>query len=163
MTDGQRRVADLVRTAFRGVTLGNGIGLLQGQGLDDYADSETLRAYRSKDEKEDWSLISAVDLNGCSSCLSFFDAEGMRFHLPAYLIAHLEGTLSQDIVFHLVCFEHDAASRFAALNEAQCNAVREFLLLCVSERNCEFERPMIEKALNEYWTAPDGTEHGGRS
>lgn len=42
MTDAERHVADLIRDAFDGVTLGDGIGLLQGQGLDDYADSETL-------------------------------------------------------------------------------------------------------------------------
>ncbi|MDZ7616233.1 MAG: hypothetical protein U1E05_04465, partial [Patescibacteria group bacterium] len=38
LTADKDRVLDLVRSAFRGVTLGNGVGLRHGQGLDDYAD-----------------------------------------------------------------------------------------------------------------------------
>ena len=98
MTPEEERVADLVRRAFYGVTLGNGVGLLHGQGLDYYADRQTLAQYRAKDEKLDWTRIGVTELNRCHSSLSFFDAEGMRFHLPAYLIADLEGTLNQDIV-----------------------------------------------------------------
>lgn len=153
MTQEELRVADLVRDAFRSVTLGNGVGLLQGQGLDDYADSRTLAAYRSQDEKEDWSVIPVAELIRCHSSLSFFDAEGMRFHLPAYLVTDLEGTLNQDTIFHLVYFEHGALSRFEKLSDTQRLAVREFLLLRLSDPNREFVRPMIERALSEYWTA----------
>ena len=155
MTNDKTRVAELIREAFQGIGLGNGVGLMQGQGLDDYADSKTIAAYRSKDEKDDWSIIPISDLNSCHSSLSFFDAEGMRFHLPAFLIADLEGTFDQDVVFNLTYFEHDAMSCFAILSDSQRNAVREFLLLRLSDPNCEFERPMIEKALSEYWTATE--------
>lgn len=154
MTNAERRVADLVQKAFRGVTLGDGVGLRQGLGLDDYADRETLARYRSKDEKDDWSRIPASELNSCQSSPAFFDAAGKRFHLPAYLIADLEDTLSQDIIFYL-CY--DAQSWFSALNDLQRNAVREFLLLRLSDgrRELELKRPtveMIEKALVEHWS-----------
>ena len=153
MTDDEKRVVELIRQAFRGATLGNGVGLMQAQGLDDYADAKTLGEYRSQDEKSDWSAIPADELNSCCSSLSFFDAEGMRFHLPAFLIADLEGTFVQEVVFHLTCFEHDAMDRFAELSTTQRHSVREFLLLRLRDPNCEFERPMIQKALDEYWTA----------
>ena len=53
-----------------------------GQGLDDdYEDAATCEALRLTDEKDDWSKIAVADLNQCYSSLSFFDAEGMRFHL----------------------------------------------------------------------------------
>ena len=91
MTHHEQRVLDQIRDAFAGVTLGNGVGLREANGLDDYADSRTLAAYRSQDEKLDWSAISAADLDDCASSLGFFDADGMRFHLPAYLVADLEG------------------------------------------------------------------------
>jgi len=145
-----RRVAGVIRDAFRGVTLGNGVGLFQAHGLDDYAGRETLDALRAKDEKDDWSSIPLAALNGRSS-LSFFDAEGMRFHLPAYLIADLEGTLEKDVLFHLTHLENDALSRFQSLNSAQRNAVLEYLLLQLPGN--DFTRPMIEKAIAEYWTA----------
>lgn len=155
MTDEEKRVADLIRAAFRGVRLGNGVGLTQGQGLDDYADAATLAEYRSRDEKDDWSKIPAEELSHNCDSLSFFDSEGMRFHLPAYLIADLGGTLNQDIRFHLTYLEQEATSRFALLSKSQRNAVREYLLLCLSKAPTDeigFIGLMIEKALTEYWT-----------
>ena len=79
MTDEEKQVAELIRAAFRDVRLGDGIGLMQGKGLDDYADKKTVVKYRLQDEKDDWSKIPAEKLNDCHSSLSFFDAEGMRF------------------------------------------------------------------------------------
>ncbi len=160
MTNTEQRVADLIRTAFRGVTLGNGVGLRQARGLDDYADSETLAKYRAEDEKKDWSRIPASELNRYGDSLSFFDPEGMRFHLPAYLIADLEGMLTCEVVFHLT-YDY-GMSRFSEFTTIQRNAVREFLLLRLSDSKREPgpERPeieMIEKALAEYWTVPEPT------
>jgi hypothetical protein len=155
MTDEENRVLNLVRSAFRDVRLGDGVGLLQGQGLDDYADDRTLADYRSKDEKHDWSSIPVEDLDRCYSSLSFFDAEGMRFHLPAYLCADLQGALGiADVIFHLTYFELQGTSRFENLNDAQRNAVREFLLLRLSDPHYEFDHAEIELALREYWRAP---------
>ncbi len=157
MTDAELLVADLIRTAFQGVTLGNGVGLREGLGLDDYADSVTLARYRSQDEKDDWSRIPLSDLNDYHSSLSFFDEEGLRFHLPAFLIAELEDTLNESVLFHLCYVGHDIPSRFAILNQAQRTAVREFLWLRLADHDhgAEFERPWIEHALLEYWMTPE--------
>jgi hypothetical protein len=156
MNSEKRRVVELIETAFRDVTLGNGIGLRQGEGLDDYADEKTLAEYRSKDEKDDWSRISVEELNCCSASLSFFDAEGMRFHLPAFLIADLEGTFRrEDVLFLLTYSEHDALSHFTLLSKSQRHAVREYLLLRLANAYPDeigFIGPRIEKALAEYWT-----------
>lgn len=151
MTEEEARVAVLIKNAFRGVTLGNGVGLLQGQGLDDYADSDTLAEYRSQDEKDDWSRIPVDALTRCQSSLSFFDAEGMCFYLPAFLIADIEGTLGQEVVFYLTYFDDRAQSRFELLSAVQRHAVREFLLLRATDTIFEFERRQIEKALEAYW------------
>jgi hypothetical protein len=77
----------------------------------------------------------------------------MRFHLPAYLLADLNGTLCQDVVFHLTHSASEAMSRFSILSHSQCIAVKEFLRLQLSDPNCDFERPMIDKSLREYWNA----------
>jgi hypothetical protein len=55
----------------------------QAQAIDDYEDEATCGRHLQDDEKEDWSRIPIEGLNRCNSSLSFFDAEGMRFHLPA--------------------------------------------------------------------------------
>lgn len=151
MIESEQRVLKLIRAAFSDVHLGDGVGLRQGQGLDDYADNRTLASYRKQDEKQDWSAIAVADLDQCYSSLSFFDPDGMRFHLPAYLVADLEGTLrTADVLFHLTSMTDYAKSQFVSLSQVQRDAVREFLLLRLS--TCAtFVRPIIERALRDYW------------
>ena len=155
MTADRERVAGLVREAFGGVDLGGGVGLWQGQALDDYADEKAIAVARLRDEKRDWSAISVDDLNCCHSSLCFFDAEGMRFHLPAFLLAELNETLSHGVLFNLTDLNDYGRSQFAVLSTAQRKAVREFLLLFKDDPNCEFERPVIERALADFWTDRD--------
>ncbi|MBN9517080.1 hypothetical protein J0H58_00950 [bacterium] len=157
MTPEAQRVAALIR----GVTLGEGVGLLQGQGLDDYALPAKLAEYRAKDEKDDWSRIPPVILDQCNSSLSFFDAEGMRFHLPAYLLADLEEkTQAADVVFTLTYKGIGGAEVFELLSEPQREAVRQFLLLKLAEMTgWEGETPaspMIRAALNSVWATSSG-------
>jgi hypothetical protein len=86
------RVDDVVtqiEDAFADTQLGDGIGLFEAKGLDDYACDEELRRYRATDEKLDWRRISYSDLVRCYSSPSFFNAQGFLFHLPAFLIAEL--------------------------------------------------------------------------
>ena len=144
-------VASQVRKAFHGVTLGNGVGLFEGQALDDYEDDATRKAYRERDEKHDWERIPIDALNRCQSSLSFFDAEGMRFHLPAFMIAELNGESDVGCVFHLTHLDDYAMTKLAALSSEQRKAVREFLLLLRDDPNYDFDRPQIERALSEYW------------
>ena len=67
MTDEKKRQADLIGEAFRRVVLGDGVGLMQARGLDDYADEKMLAEYRAKDEKRDWAKIPVSELNRKSS------------------------------------------------------------------------------------------------
>jgi len=145
-------IAQLIRDAFAGVTLGRGVGLWQGQALDDYADKATIAEHRSRDEKVDWTRLTIDDLNRCHSSLSFFDADGMRFHLPAFLLAELEGTLSNGVMFTLTHLDDYGRSHFTSLTTAQRAAVRQFLLLFKDNPDFTFEHPQIVRALNEFWT-----------
>jgi Family of unknown function (DUF6714) len=139
MTEQEDRVANAIRHAFAGVVLGDGIGLLEAQAIDDYADATARQTARSRDEMEDWSAISTDNLNQCYSSLSFFDADGMRFHLPAFLIADLEQNFKQDVIFTLTYLAD--MSRFEKLSAAQRIAVREFLLLRQADPRYEYFWP----------------------
>jgi hypothetical protein len=154
LNEEKKRISELVRDAFEGITLGHGVGLRQADGLEDYADDQTLAEYRAQDEKDDWSAIPVGDLNRYQFSPCFFDAEGMRFHLPAYLIADLEGCLTHtDILFHLVHFDILGFTRYELLTDLQRQAVREFLLLCLKDHEHRFVHEEIEKALKDYWIA----------
>ena len=146
-----QEVCHTIEAAFAGVTLGTGVGLQEAQGLDDYADAETCAAYRAKDEKDDWHRLPTEALNHCHSSLSFFDAEGMRFHLPAYLLADLRGDYGSGMAFCLTQ-SHDFDGYFGLLSEAQRRAVRAFLLHIADDPEYQFDHPHIVRALNEYWT-----------
>jgi hypothetical protein len=143
-------VKDGIRTAFADERLGSGVGLWEAQAIDDYADEQTQTKYRKRDEKTNWQLIPVDDLNTCCSSLSFFDPEGMRFCLPAFLIADLDGTYINDVVFTLTQTGYE---QFALLNDQQIAAVRNYLRFLESEPDYEFDRAHIQKALQEYWAA----------
>lgn len=147
-----QKVASLIRVAFSGVTLGKGVGLRQAQGIDGYEDESAVARYRLSDEKDDWSRIPCDALNECPSSLSFFDAEGMRFHLPAYLLGALSGAYRHDVTFCLTDLGELHQRQFSALSDAQRAAVREFLKYVAEEDDYAFSRPNIFRALDEYWT-----------
>lgn len=140
-----------IEEAFAGVVLGNGVGLFEAQALDDYASEEVQRQRREKDEKLNWQLISSEGLQNCHSSLSFFDAEGMRFHLPAFIIGNIKGEVG-DPIYNLTNIEFSLfESRFGALNAIQKKAVSEYLTWCLTENEFEYHYPAIRKALSEYW------------
>jgi len=132
MSNNVSEIEALIRDAFRDVTLGDGIGLYEARGMDDYADPRRLAKLRVADEKEDWQSISARALNDCAVSLSFFDEAGMRFHLPAFLIASLQldedATVDFDLFFHLI-EAMDPRAECSFLTVDQKYAVRQFLLL----------------------------------
>lgn len=144
-------ICERIREAFRGVTLGNGVGLQEARGLDDYEDEETCAKWRLEDEKDDWTRISNHCLNVFNSSLSFFDAEGMRFHLPAYLIADLSGEYGYGMAFCLTHSSDYTDQQFKLLSAPQRRAVREYLRFILEEPSYEFERPDVERSLLGRW------------
>jgi hypothetical protein len=144
----------LIDSAFSTVTLGNGIGLFEAQALDNY-DSDSVRARsRANDEMIDWSKINANDLNTCHSSMSYFDAESMRFHLPAFLIGGLKDTFFHDVVSVLTSDHHFYDNKFELFNEMQRHAVRQYLLFMLQkehELGNKTGNTAIEDALKNKW------------
>lgn len=151
MTVEQERLIRVIEAAFKDVQLGEGTGLMEAQRLDDYADSATKARYRESDEKLDWSLIDAAHLDRCSSSLSFFDAAGMRFHLPAFLCTDLRDSLQccDVTLFLATSIYYLGPSQFELLTPQQREAVREYLWFNLSFN--QFLSSSIEAALENYW------------
>lgn len=147
-----QQICKVIEDAFDGVVLGGGVGLQEAQGSDDYKDEATCADFRAGDEKDDWRKIAAEALNVCNSSLSFFDAEGMRFHLPAYLICELCGDYRFDMAYCLTQTYQTIPEKFSLLDTKQRAAVRRYLLHLLHDPEYEYDRPQIERALNEFWT-----------
>jgi len=143
-------VLNSIKSAFTGVLLGDGIGLWEAQAIDDYESEEIQSKNRQKDEKVDWSLIKNDELQRCHSSLSFFDSNGMRFHLPSFIIASLED-LVDDPIFHLTQLDDYAKSKLTTLNNSQKQAIISYLNWCLIQEEYNFEHPSIKRALIEYW------------
>ena len=151
MTEERLQVIEKIRKAFANVTLEDGIGLKQAQGLDDYEDESTCAKYRESDEKEDWSKFSPNELASCHSSLSFFDPKGMRFHLPAFLIAELEGTIFMSTDFYLTQLDDFKISKLTLLSAEQKRAVEAFLWEILKDETFEYRWGEISTALEDYW------------
>lgn len=135
-----------VRAAFGGVTLGGGIGLSEAQALDDYANDEVRATCRAGDEKNDWAAIPPRDLNRHSGSPAFLDAEGMRFHLPAYMIADLDGDYRHEFAPYLCgCQE-----KFSLLTPLQRTAVEVYLRAISERENVSSYQDDINRALEEW-------------
>ena len=126
-----------IRIAFKDVKLEDGVGLWEGQGLDDYADKEKMLELRKRDERDNWDNIPYKDLAYCQSSLSFFDAKGMRFCLPKFLIFDIldeeiierEGVNPPDVVFTLAYKLNDEyqKNRFSLFDDMQVQCVIDYL------------------------------------
>ncbi len=148
-----RLIADLkfeIRSAFRGVQLGEGIGLMEGQALDNWCTKEEQQAARDKDEQYHWENISADRLRAYESSLSFLDAEGMRFHLPAFMLAEMDGTLSLGIEFTLTHAPY-LPEKFSLLDNAQRHAIRRLLDYMKDRKTLCVDQEEINRSIELYW------------
>ena len=102
------------------------------------------------DERTDWTALPIDDLCACESALTFADPDGVRFLLPAFLLAQLDDKLPAGILYNLI-FNSDQSYHFSALSPSQRTAVREFLLVLKDDPNYEIERSDIERSLETFW------------
>jgi hypothetical protein len=126
-----------IRTVFKDIKLEDGIGLWEAQGLDDYASDDEILKLRAKDERSNWDNIPYEDIAYASSSLSFFDAKGMRFCLPKFLIFDLLsneifkeiGLSSPDATFTLGYNLNDEyqQARFSLFDKLQTETIIHFL------------------------------------
>lgn len=136
--------------AFQDIALGDGIGILEADGVDEYADKATRKAYRKQDEKKDWQRIPLEKFH--QEVLCFTDAEGMRYHLPAFMIATLDHGRGYSPVFWLRDSGNPVQRElFALFSKQQREAVLEFLLFINDDPDNELDREEIDAALAGPW------------
>ncbi|MCE9603756.1 MAG: hypothetical protein K8U03_02510 [Planctomycetia bacterium] len=118
-----------IEAAFAGQTLDDGIGLLEAQGLDDYAGASELAELRSRDEDADWRRIDSETLNHCYAAPTYLDARGFVFHLPAFLIAELSDTFHYGFIDRLVSVNRAPSGWIDLLTTTQRDSLVDTLKL----------------------------------
>jgi hypothetical protein len=145
-----------IRTAFKSVTLDNGIGLWEAHGIDFYYGfSNMMLELKLKDERVNWDKIPYKDLAECSSSLSFFDAKGMRFCLPKFLLFDLlskelyaeEGITSPDVLFTLTYEVNGEFNQkiFSLFDRPQIQCIIDFLEYKLAEIEVQREEALTNE------------------
>lgn len=101
--DEKQKVIEKIHRAFDGSEF-PGERFLQGS----YEGSEPYEEVGPFEEKKDWKAIDAAFLDAHAGALSFFSEGGLRYFLPAYLIADINGELNTaDPLSHLTSAFYD--------------------------------------------------------
>ena len=103
----------------------------------------------------DWRRASPLLLNVHDAALAFLSHAGFRYYVPAFLVADLLGLLrAADPLFYLTqgLARPDAAERFDGFTADERAAVAAYLRWREAD---PFERDRIDRALEEFWEAPD--------
>jgi len=156
--------ADL-RATFGSVPFPSHQGLRGAMARDDHAsDSEVASITADQDFHGEWWQIPREELWECSLALSFLDAAGVWFYLPAYLEMALDDVGKRRLsVLQLIDTAIDdpelrayREERLCGLSDAQrqvCVRVLRFLRSqLIDDPSTQFERDDIDRALNDpYW------------
>ncbi|MGZ4035994.1 MAG: DUF6714 family protein [Bacteroidia bacterium] len=141
-----------ISEAFKDVQLSDGVGLSEANAIDDYKDDGFLEECKKQDEKHNWQAIPSEALNKYNCSLSFFDAKGMKFHLPAFMIAEINNEYRFGMSFALTNLSDHSKSQFGLLSKDQKNTVKLFLEYLLEQPDYEFEKPDIIAAVENYWS-----------
>ena len=140
-----------INKAFKDVELDGGIGLSEANAIDDYKDAKFREECKKNDEKYHWNDIPPAALNQFNYALNYFDAKGMKFHLPAFMIADIKDEYKFGMAFTLTNLSDYSKSQFVLLNAKQREVVKLFLDYLLENPNYEFEKPDIKTAIESYW------------
>ena len=125
-----------IEKAFAGVSLGTGVALLEADVIDAYGGMEERLKAREQNEKTDWKLIPDNLIERNPHALCFMDAQGLRFHLPAYMrfsLRHFQDckTISSEVAAYRLTDPKTYSALRPILTEAQIEVILEFLTACI--------------------------------
>jgi len=156
-----------IKTAFGSVVFPSHQGLRGSMAMDSYAtDAEVKSITEDQDIHGEWWQVPQNELRHCVLALSYLDAGGVSFYLPAYLDMALDNVGKGRLwVLDLIDTaigdddpEHRAylVGRLSGLNDVQrkvCVRTLQFLRAqLIDDRSGEYERRRVDRILNDsYW------------
>lgn len=134
-----------ITAAFDGVAREGGTTLHEAEARDDRRTEEEQRAARRLDTERRWQDVPDEDIRACGSALSFLDAKGFRYYIPAFMLyglRHWDDDMNgvvNSCLFHLLHeypkslrqSEPASIARGYDFSDAQCKAVAAFLRFVV--------------------------------
>ena len=155
----KEHVLHLIYESFDQVLLEDGVSLHETIEIDNYGATDKEKAQIKNDERKDWKkLIDDPELEKIHGIggLCFYDAKGLRFHLPAYMCLTINkphADVTESLMFTLTHLEAYNQERFAILTIEQRKAIKVFLTYARYNTGFAFEYNFaaIEAAIRDYW------------
>lgn len=125
-----------IRAAFKEVSRGSGVSLHEARAIDNYESDLEQEKARELDTDSSWEEVPDKDIEYFHDVFSFFDVEGFRYYLPAYMVWSIKyfdvsDSCSSDNVIYSLEFLPVPRGRdrlvFDLLDLAQCRAICRFL------------------------------------
>ncbi len=151
----------LIDDAFGHLRRGDGMRVYEAELADDYGQESERNAPRKHDTYQSWHGIDDDVISTFYSVLSFFDPEGFRFHLPAYMTWTLKNYADADsntpssTIFALMRYGRGDElrgwqdTRYEVFDQPQRAAIAAFLRAIGDHQ----DDPDARKALR-YWSGP---------
>jgi uncharacterized protein DUF6714 len=151
----------LIREAFRGVKLGDGTSLRQAKIIDGYGQGysdEQFEVEKRAEITEDWERVPASELE--LDNIAHLDSEGMRYYLPALMVALLDrydanamwtiGTVSAiDVRGRLSAYKLSQLSLLTFEQRSAvavwCKSMSRFVDVSPDDRR------IVDRAVDAYW------------
>lgn len=121
-----------IEEAFADVTLGQGVSLREADVIECDGSHESRVIAREEDELCDWRRIPNRDIEMFDDVLSIMDDDGLRFHLPAFMIYALRHNDDSDVL-----------STGVAIGPLYDPGCIKRLLVCLTDRQIEAVKSFI--------------------
>jgi len=151
-----------VEMAFSGVTLGEGIGILEAEAIDNCVSDKKRTKARNRDIRHDWTQIPDEIIDNYYSALSFMDNAGLRYCLPAYMrfaLRFYDASASASVDMAIYALDNSAIGKdkeFNIFSEQQRKVIAQFLRFMVTEAGEYWvDAGEASRAYEKYWEIDD--------
>ena len=151
---------ELITAAFADVPRGTGISLHEAAAIDKYAMPDERMSGRAQDTERCWQDVPAQDIEDNYPVLTYMDAEGFRYYLPAFMVWSLKNyQTSASVSTEAPIYELDVSGdedkrkrkmdQFRLFSEEQRIAACRFLRFMSKQTAADAK--MAQPALDSYW------------
>jgi hypothetical protein len=143
-------IAD-IRNAFKGVHRNTGHTIEEAELMDGGKETAgQLAEARARAKDREWSEVPPHVIETHFTGLSFLDADGLRYYLPAFMIWSLQNLLSDSptVDFTIYKLLYDYREVFT---QEQCRAICRFLRFMADHSDGQADETAATDALAAFW------------
>jgi hypothetical protein len=148
-----------IHEVFGKVQLGAGLSLHQAGAMDLMLTPEEVQQSRRLDSETRWQDIPDAKVEEFHYALTFMDPEGMRFHLPRFLVYSLEhpglDSPAVDAAVYACDFGDDVddqvLGQFNAMSRRQMRTIADFLVFVAESKDEDYDVLVAAMAVESFW------------